>query len=63
MKIKDLEQKHINALVTGLYLVITKSMNIIPDMEQIRKDLNKGKPNPGRNYIQRSRLWEGTKQD
>ena len=40
MKIElDLEQKHINALVTGLYLVIAKSMNIIPDMEQIRKDL------------------------
>ena len=33
------------------------------ELDQIRNDLNEGKPNPGQNYIQRSRLWEGIKQD
>ncbi|DAC72518.1 MAG TPA: hypothetical protein DSN98_04835 [Thermoplasmata archaeon] len=33
------------------------------ELKQMRDDLNLSKPNPGRNYIQRSLLWGGGKQD
>ena len=35
----DLEQKHINALVSGLALVAAKGMNLVLSREAIREDL------------------------
>ena len=37
--ILDLEQKHVNALVTGLGLVAAKGMNLVLSRNEIRKDL------------------------